>query len=211
MTKDDGVRILWEYHQLHQRLRPADLIFVLGSNDPRVAVRAAELFREGMAPRILVSGGRGRFTENDALSEAERFAGVALAQGVPADCLLLESESTNTGENIRFSRRVLQQAGLVVQSVLAVQKPYMERRTLASLEAQWPEADVRVTSPCMSFDEYLTPELTEDFVINAMVGDFQRLVEYPKRGFASAQPQTPEAMEAFETLVRAGYDTQLIS
>lgn len=211
MTKDQAVQILWEYHRLHQSLQPADLIFVLGSNDPRVAVRAAQLFREGWAPRVLFSGGRGRFTECDTLSEAERFARVARAEGVPDSCLLLEPDSTNTGENIRFSRCVLEKAGVVVSRVLAVQKPYMERRTLASIEAQWPEVTVQVTSPEMTFQEYLTPELTEEFVINAMVGDFQRIIEYPKRGFASVQPVTPEAQEAFDTLVRAGYGTQLLA
>lgn len=210
MTQQQAIRTLWEYHQVRQQLHPADLIFVLGSNDPRVAVRAAELFREGLAPVVLVSGGRGRFTVNDAESEGERFARAARDAGVPADCLLVESESTNTGENIRFSKRLLEEKGIVVRRVLAVQKPYMERRTLASLEAQWPGIEVQVTSPQLSFEEYLTPLLTREFVINAMVGDFQRIVEYPKRGFASVQPVPPEVFAAFEKLVSAGYTTQLL-
>ncbi len=210
MTQDEAVRTLWEYHRFHLPLEPADLIFVLGSNDTRVAVRAAELFREGLAPLVLVSGGRGRFTENDVETEAVRFARAAREAGVPADCLLVESESTNTGENIRFSRRLLEERGVAVRRLLAVQKPYMERRTLASLEAQWPGVDVQVASPELSFEQYLTPMLTREFVINAMVGDFQRVVEYPKLGFASVQPVPPEAAEAFETLVRADFTAQLL-
>lgn len=210
MTQDEAVHALWEYHRVHHRLHAADLIFVLGSNDTRVALRAAELYRAGLAPLVLVSGGRGRFTENETESEGERFARAARAAGVPGECLLVECESTNTGENIRFSRRLLEERGMAVRRVLAVQKPYMERRTLASLEAQWPGVEVQVTSPQLSFEDYLTPRLTREFVIHAMVGDFQRVVEYPKRGFASVQPVPPEAVEAFETLVRAGYTAQLL-
>ena len=211
MTQDEAVRILWKYHRVHDRPHAADLIFVLGSNDPRVAVRAAELYRDGLAPRVLVSGGRGRFTENDAESEGERFARTARRAGVPDDCLIVESESTNTGENIRFSWRLLEEKGILVRRVLAVQKPYMERRTLASLEAQWPGIELQVTSPELSFEAYLPPPLlTREFVINAMVGNFQRIVEYPKLGFASVQPVPPEALAAFEKLVRVGYTTQLL-
>lgn len=210
MTTSEAVHTLWEYHRVHHRLHAADLIFVPGSNDPRVAVRAAELYCAGMAPWVLVSGGRGRFTEHDTESEGERFARAARRAGVPEACLLVESESSNTGENIRFSRRLLEERGIAVRRVLAVQKPYMERRTLASLEAQWPGVEVQVTSPEMSFEEYLTPTLTREFVIHAMVGDLQRVVEYPKRGFASVQALPPEAAEAFETLVRAGYTAQLL-
>ena len=43
-----------------------------------------------------------------------------------------------------------------------------------------------------------------------MVGDFQRILEYPRQGFSTEQPVTPEAMQAFRTLVEAGYDSQLL-
>lgn len=86
----------------------------------------------------------------------------------------------------------------------------MERRTLATLQAQWPEPGVAVSSPPVSFREYLTPELPRELVVSAMVGDFQRILEYPRQGFSTEQPVTPEAMQAFRTLVEAGYDSQLL-
>lgn len=210
MTIDQAVHILWEYHHVHHIPEKADLIFVLGSNDPRVAVRAAQLFRQGLAPHILFSGGTGRFTSGRTLSEAKEFATVAIGEGVPAECILTEPKSTNTGENIRFSRALLEEEGLRIHKILAVQKPYMERRTLAALQAQWKEVETRVTSPTCSFEEYLTDTLTKDFVINAMVGDFHRILEYPKQGFATEQPVPTEVSEAFHTLVTAGYTDQLL-
>ena len=41
MTPEEAIEILWEYHHVKQELRPADLIFILGSNDVRVAEYAA--------------------------------------------------------------------------------------------------------------------------------------------------------------------------
>ena len=52
------------------------------------------------------------------------FAEVLRARGVPDSALLLEDRSTNTGENIRFTRELLARRGLEVKSVTAVQKPY---------------------------------------------------------------------------------------
>lgn len=210
MTVEEAVEILWAYHHVGHEPEPADLIFVLGSNDPRVASWAAELYFRGLSDHILFSGGAGRFTEGMSGTEAERFAEVAAAAGVSASAILIEARSTNTGENIRFSREVLAAHGLSPSRVLALQKPYMERRTLATLEAQWPEVAVRVSSPPCTFREYLSEELPEALVISAMVGDFQRILEYPKLGFSSVQPVTEEAREAFRVLVEAGYVSQLL-
>lgn len=211
MTDQEAIHILWDYHHVNHVLSPADLIFVLGSNDVRVASHAAGLYHKGLAPVILFSGGAGRFTGEWTQTEADLFAETAIRAGVPADRILIENKSTNTGENVRFSKALLQQNGYGENlSLIALQKPYMERRTLATLQQQWPEAEVKVSSPPLTFEDYLTEDLPADLVISAIVGDFQRVIEYPKQGFAVEQPVTPEALAAFRHLVKAGYDSQLI-
>lgn len=62
MTPEEAIAILWDYHHVKQELRPAELIFILGSNDIRVAEYAAELYARKLAPLLLFSGGMGRFT-----------------------------------------------------------------------------------------------------------------------------------------------------
>ena len=42
-----------------------------------------------------------------------------------------------------------------------------------------------------------------------MVGDLQRIRDYPARGFQIAQEIPADVWEAFEELVRLGYDTHL--
>lgn len=53
MTPEEAIAILWDYHHVKQELRPAELIFILGSNDIRVAEYAAELYARELAPLLL--------------------------------------------------------------------------------------------------------------------------------------------------------------
>ena len=201
--------VLWDYHRLNHQLARADGILVFGSNDLRVAEHAARLFHDGMAPWVLFSGARGRMTQEWAETEAEAMARVARDCGVPEEAIFIEKEATNTGENIRLSRDLLDARGMVLSTAIVVQKPYMERRTIAALDVQWPEVVFRASSPALGFVEYCAGELTPELVIAAMAGDFQRILDYPALGFASAQETPEEVMDAFRLLVDAGFTGQL--
>ncbi len=200
-------KILWDYHQLHQVPVPSDVIFVLGSHDLRVAHRAVELYRQGLAPYILFSGRRGALTQDWPVTEAERFAALALERGVPREHLLVEPEATNTGENIRFGYHLLREKGLQPGRLILVQKPYMERRTRATFLQQWPGAavEITVTSPQIPFEDYPNDEIPMAQVIDIMVGDLYRIRDYPARGFQVPEEIPPEVMAAAEELVRRGY------
>jgi uncharacterized SAM-binding protein YcdF (DUF218 family) len=206
---------LWNYHGLRQPLVHADAILVLCSHDTAVADRAADLYLGGWAPLVIFSGGQGAITRTLWTEpEAERFARIAAGRGVPRDRMLLETASTNTGENVAFTRRLLADRGLDPASFLVVQKPYMERRSFATFRKVWPEKAVTVTSPQASFDDYLArytnPGLNADDVISIMVGDLQRIRVYPERGFQIAQEIPSDVWLAFEALVAAGYDRHLV-
>lgn len=207
---------LWNYHSMKQQIAKADAILVLCSHDERVAERAAQLFHEGWAPLVIFSGGQGAITRSlwDE-PEAERFARIAAGLGVPRESILIEAHSTNTGENIAFTKRLLAERGLDPQKFIVVQKPYMERRAFATFRQLWPEKDLVVTSPQVSFSEYVTHytngALSADDVVGIMVGDLQRIKIYPARGWQIAQHIPNEVWDAYEELVRAGYDKYLIN
>ena len=209
---DDWARIVWDYHHVHHALRKADCIIVLGSHDTRVAERGAELVLAGWAPFVVFSGHLGSLTSGTwTRSEAEVFADVAVGRGVPRERILLETRSTNTGENVDFSRQLLAEQGLKPRRAIAVQKPYMERRTLATFTSRWPELEVVVTSPQLDFDAYATDEIQKDDVIHIMVGDLQRLMVYASKGWSAPQEIPAEVMAAYEGLVAAGYTKRLLS
>lgn len=209
-------QIIWDYHLLNMDLHPVDLILVLGSHDTRVAQRSAELILKGYALVILFSGGIAH--RDDMLktgwnkSEAEVFAEEAIRMGVLEKNILIEKRSTNTGENILFSYELLKNKDTNPKSIILVQKPYMERRTYATFKKQWPRRNVEtiVTSPQIEFKDYPNKDITMDEVINIMVGDLQRIIEYPKKGFQIYQEVPKEVLKAYEFLVKEGYIKHLI-
>lgn len=202
---------IWDYHRLNQQLKRSDIILTLGSNDLRVAEYAANLYLQSWAPRLMFSGNAGALTrERFAGPEAEIFAEIALQKGVPPEAILIEPESTNSGENVIFSRRLLEQRGFDPESFILVQKPYMERRAYATFMKFWPGKSLIVTSPPIPFEEYPTDELPIDLVINIMVGDLQRISIYPQKGFQIEQEIPDDVWQAFETLVAQGYNRHLL-
>ena len=209
------VQTLWNYHQLNHELTRSDAIMVLCSHDLRVADRAAELFHERWAPLLIFSGGLGAITSRFWTSpEAELFAARAVDMGVDPKSIVVENRSSNTGENVLFTRRLLAERGLDPHTFILVQKPYMERRAYATFRKVWPEKSVVVTSPRTSLDAYLSDytnqALSVDDVISIMVGDLQRIRVYPERGFQIDQDIPDEVWHAYEELVKAGYDRHLL-
>jgi uncharacterized SAM-binding protein YcdF (DUF218 family) len=202
---------VWDYHHLNHHLVKSDCLLVLGSHDTRVAERGAELFLEGWASLLIFSGGLGRLTKEAwTETEASLFARIAVEKGVPREAILIEDQSTNTGENISFTRQLLLQKNLHPERFLLVQKPYMERRTYATFQKQWPGKRICVTSPQIPFTHYPTADLPMDKVINVMVGDLQRIRFYAETGFQIYQEIPAHVWDAFEKLVALGFDKQLI-
>jgi len=203
-------RLLWNYHHVDHVVEKSDCILALGSHDTRVADRAAELYLERMAPVLIFSGGLGNLTKEIwTKSEAELFATIALQKGVPADAILIENRSTNTGENIMFTKSILKQHRLDPQKFIVVQKPYMERRSLATFKKHWPDKDLIVTSPQLSFEDYPNDEIPLEKVINIMVGDLQRIKLYPAKGFQIYQDIPANVWNAYERLIELGFDKHL--
>src|SRR5512139_3588452 len=209
-TTDDLARVLWNYMLLGHDLEPADVILALGSNDVRVGEHAARLFLRGLAPLLVCSVPVGRLTAGRfEKSEAETFADAAVRLGVPPSAVLIERTSTNTGENVGRSRALLESAGVRPARVILVQKPYMERRAWATFKQRWPEPELQVTSPPIPYDDYPTPQIPRDLVIDILVGDVQRMRVYEERGFQVPQPIPDKVWAAWEELVARGYTGHL--
>ena len=202
---------LWNYHHVNHVIEKSDCILTLGSHDLRVAERAAELYLQGFAPLVIMSGGLGNFTkEMWTKKEADKFAKVAIEKGVPEDSILIENKSTNTGENILFTQQLLAERGIQPSGFIVVQKPYMERRSYATFKKHWPEKEVLVTSPQLSFEAYPTADISPEKVINIMVGDLQRIKLYPSKGFQIPMDIPADIWAAYELLISAGFDKHLV-
>lgn len=208
------LQVLWDYLSLHQPPEKADVIVGFGNFNTGIARRAAQLYLDGYAPKILFTGGLGRNTEGLLPEpEAVRFGKVAQEMGVPKEDILLEDKSSNTAENILFTRSLLEEKHVPHKKILGVHQPFMERRIWAAMGAYWPEQDFRVTSPLVDIPQYLADAreqgITENAAVSVIVGDFQRMELYAQKGWQIPQAIPEEAWKAFHALVRLGFDKQL--
>ncbi|RYC63964.1 hypothetical protein CHU98_g2247 [Xylaria longipes] len=212
-TVQEDAETLYEYHQLHTNIdAKADAVFCLCSLDTRVAERAAQLFLDGYGDYLIFSGGSGKLTHGRFdKPEAEVFADIARRMGVPAAKLIVEPQSTNTGENVRYTYHLLQEKRLSIRSFILVQKPYMERRTYATFKKQWPDptTEILVTSPRLSWKDYPNEDNPTDLVINIAVGDLIRIREYPAKGFQIEMFIPQEVWAAGQRLIQRGYSSHL--
>ena len=209
------LQVIWDYLCLNEPLEKAECIVGFGNFNTDIARRAAELYHEGFAPKVLFTGGLGRNTEGLLPEpEAVRFAKVAMECGVPQEDIILEPDSTNTKENILFTRNRLETLDLPHGRILGVHQPFMERRIKAAMGVYWPENDFRVTSPQVTIPQYLEAASRQGVSPNAsvsvIVGDFQRIDVYAKKGYQIPQEIPADVMDAFHMMVKYGYTSELV-
>lgn len=202
---------LWEYHRLRHPLRRCSAAVALGCNDLSVAAHAAELYHRGLFPVVVFTGANSRetcraFPRGEGVHYRER----ALELGVPSDAILLEPNATNTGENIVLSREVLTAAGIPVTSLALVSMPYMERRAYATTRKIWPEVEPVCSSVPLSLAEYMRSRRHGTELIDMIVGDLQRVIEYPGHGFAIPQDVPSIVYDAYRRLVAAGFRSRML-
>jgi uncharacterized SAM-binding protein YcdF (DUF218 family) len=170
------------------------------------------LYKKGLAPLILFTGKFGKFTKDVFdKSEAELFAEVAIQNGVPNSDILMEDMSTNTGENVLFSKKLLEEKNVKVEKIIVVSKPYMERRAYATFAKQWPGIKIMLSSEPVALEEYLSNVgMDKDMVINTIVADTQKIKIYPERGYQVYQEIPEQVWLAWQKLVAAGYDKYVV-
>lgn len=210
----DCARTIFDFLQLPQEPESADVMLVFGTNDARVPAFAAELYHRGLAETVLVTGGMAH--QDDLLAtgwtrpEADVYRDILIHHGVPSGSILLEPCATNTAENLRFSRRLLDARGIRPDKLLMISKPFMQRRVFATHAVEWPQVPASLASWRTTFDEYCTLELSPEKVTHIMMGDLQRVWVYAQRGWSAHQEIPGSVMAAFLTLKRLGYTRQLL-
>jgi uncharacterized SAM-binding protein YcdF (DUF218 family) len=117
---------------------PADAALVLGAavlgDEPSPVLverlrHAQQLFEAGQVRAIVVTGGR---SPEDELTEAEASRDWLVAQGIPADAIVLENASRTTIENLQLARPILDAQHFA--TVLLVSDPLHMRRAMLIAE-----------------------------------------------------------------------------
>jgi uncharacterized SAM-binding protein YcdF (DUF218 family) len=121
---------------------PADTIIVLGcrihGDAPgglsyclrARAEHAAVLYKRGLAPHVIASGGEAQ----DGLTEASVLSLVLQQQGVPESAIVLEAQAHNTIQNISFSESIMRERGW--RTAILVTEPFhINRAALIARDA----------------------------------------------------------------------------
>ncbi|MFH8393380.1 YdcF family protein [Streptomyces sp. NPDC018036] len=202
---------LWDFQQMGHEPRPCSVAVGLGSHDLGVADTTADLYLQGMFPLVVFTGATSRTTHDwMPRGEAEHYRERAVELGVPEGAILVESKARNTGENIRFSRALLEERHAPVSSVLLVSKPYEERRSYATARKLWPDVEWVCASTSMTLPEYIDSIGDARLVLDMMVGAQQRLMIYPRQGFMIEQEIPGDIRAAFERLRDNGFTSRLM-
>lgn len=135
----------------------SDIIFVPGNGYPQMAEKAAELYKSGLADRVLPSGRysvvSGKFSgvlkkvdiyNAKYETEWEFLKDVLVKNGVPEQRILREDHATFTYENAIYSRQVTDQAHLEIKKAILCCKSYHARRCLMYYQLLYPETQFYV-------------------------------------------------------------------
>ncbi|MFC4736566.1 YdcF family protein [Bacillus daqingensis] len=113
----------------------ADMIVIPGSDHLPLARKAAELYHNGFAARILVTGGQPAHMQESEWS----FLSRELRQlGVPDDALIKEDKALNTFENAVFAKEAADEKGIPYRRLLIPAKASHARRVLLTFQARFP-------------------------------------------------------------------------
>lgn len=205
-------RVLWDYLRLGIPVRAAECLLVLGGHDIGVASRTSELYRQRIAPLIVVTGGSRAIPDgSDFPTEADAIAEVLLTNGIPKEAIVMERLASNTSENFWLSAELLRDLGLDPAAYLAVTKPYAERRTIATARRRWPHKSVAVTSQQATFEEYLTRDIPAERILSHLAGEALRLEAYAVVGLIDpGEPVPGDILDAARALQAAGFNSRAI-
>lgn len=213
----ENAKILYSYLNVSTKIISSNLIIGLGCMDIGIPEHCTKLYNDGYGDLIIFSGNVGKGTEGVLnITEAERFKNIAVANGVPDEKILLEKEATNTYENYKYIKRLLEDKNIDFQSAIIVQKPYVKRRCIAISDVEFPDKNICVTSQDLTFEEFVkqskenkTMDINE--IIHEIVGEISIIIEAPKFDIQSEQPIDNRVLIAYDFLLKQGYTKYIIS
>lgn len=194
--------VLWSYFESVRSVEKSDVIVVCCSYDLRVCDYACELLTDGLAERIIFSGKQGRWTSMIwDKSESDIFYDHAINKGIDKDRLFKESTATNIGENIACSKLLIQDA----QKVIFLSKPNTILRVKLTVPVHWADVQYCVSCPDIQFPDEISNIVGVFGLISEMVGDVERIIEYPRQGYQVSHKLPEEVLVSYNYLKEKGF------
>ena len=198
---------LWDFLCGMKSREKSDIIIVCGSYDLRVCDYACELLKEGFANKLLFSGNTGNWTKYLwSETEASVFYKRARNLGVASESIIIEDKATNLSENVLFSCKLIPEAS----NVIFITKPNTVLRLSLTIPMNNSKIKYYVDAPHFEFPWDVSNVIGILGLIDEMVGDLQRIIEYPMRGFQKPCDVPIEILDSWKFLIAEGFDKHLI-
>ena len=111
--------------------RSADVIVLLGGSDNQRALYASQLYQEGFAPKVLISGQSVKMNY---------IVNLVVESGIPESAMLINDQATSTYDEAQQVLAILESVG--VQSAIIVTNRYHTRRSRATYLHVFQEHDI---------------------------------------------------------------------
>jgi hypothetical protein len=141
---------MYDYLSEEDLPKKSDIIFIFGSQTPLRAKKAAAIYHQKLANKIVISGGKPIYYAGNPETEALRYKEILINAGIPKDVIITEDASITIADNVRSSLNLLDQQALLPDSIIIVNSPYVQRRGWAVMKKHLPSnvAIYRVNSEC---------------------------------------------------------------
>jgi len=134
---EEEIQKITDYIFLKSNPQKADLALVFGTRHQEAVDKVYKLYCDGLITRILISGGKNKITGRN---EATEMSNKLIKMEVKKEDIILEDESTNSLENVLFSKKIIEQnfGFKKINKIIAVVKHYHSRRVLMTLKKHFP-------------------------------------------------------------------------
>jgi len=175
------IRKITDYIFLKSNPQKADLALVFGTRHQEAINKVFELYRDELIPIILISGGINRVTgENEALEMSNNL----IQLGVKKEDIILEEQSTNSLENVLFSKQIIsEKIGFdKIKKIIAIVKHYHSRRALMTLKKHFPKTIELIPATYeiygFTMDNWFNNEIGKEKVMN----EWNKILSYLEKG-----------------------------
>ena len=184
-----------ELHQIQAKmlpktqLKPADLLIVFGTTYgiDLFVENIVSLYQKGFCKYVLCTGGNVARYGTKTEAESVIIMDLLVANGVPAEKILVETKSKNTGENLQFSIPILKEKfGSVdgINSIIGVGKIHATLRFLMTMCKYFPVAE-KMFFPINVFGCNENLWYLHDKFYQKLMAEVDKVEEYLEKGFVA--------------------------
>ena len=197
---------IFNYLYLKYPRQKVDAIIGFGHFDMKIPHTCGKLYKEGYTPKIIFTGGVGAGTADLEKKEAQVFRDELYSHfpDIPEEDLLIEDQSTNTGENIFFLKDQASdywpQHNFTggISSVMLVCNAARQRRTWLTWKKVLPEVHAINCPPDTSFEKEKALFRSKGRELeDLLLGEMERIISYPSKNFTVKEEIPEDVYDSF--------------